>query len=1036
MGKRQWILVVVAVIAGGGIRSRAIASPFAYFNRGLDTGALYVFDTAANSVVASIPIGTQARGVAVNPNGSRVYVTSPDDATLAAIDTFTNSVVATIPVGLGAFGVAVNPASTRAYVTNQFSCSGPPGDSVSVVDTATNTVVAEVSVGTRPKGIVVTPDGTRVYVANNCGDTTCGSCASSTVNTLSVIDTATNTVTETLSGVPNPGGLAIAPDGKRLYVAAALLVAVLDTATNSVIGTVPLPDDVFGIAINPTGTRVYATVQTGPTSVAVIDTSSNTLTATVSLPNSENTSGLSVTPDGTHVYVANTYTNVVSVIDTSSNTLVASVPVGDGIAYAFGEFIGPAFTCGNGIVEPGEQCDDGNLAGGDGCSAACAIETCYHCSGGGAGSCSQSSAGTACADDGNACTDDLCDAAGACTHPNIPAGTICPDDGNVCTDDQCDGGGNCVHTNNAAPCDDGNACTRADACSGGNCVGTDPIDCSVLSQCHGPGTCDQSSGQCAFCPVGYIIGGGGCQKTYSIDASLLDNLSYFCDGTGANRFNGCNGAFGFHWTDAGDASVGPVIAADLRLEAGISCEPRVRTVLLNGNPVGTYGSAGKCSCDSMHEARSLPGIDIGSYLKSGENAILTDDPLDCEGLSEDSDGFYAVVTVTYQEPPAPTLPDGSNCDDGVFCNGDDTCTGGNCTEHSGDPCLSGSECQNTCNESQHTCLSPHGASCADDSNPCTVDQCDGAGVCAHSPGNAGSVCRPAVDACDVPESCTGMDAECPADVNPSCTPLDSRTPTVTVTPTPSASVTDTPTNSAAPTASETATVRPTATPTATSPATVTQTPAAMPTKTQTSVATPTATDTATATPPIPTATDSPAPPTHTPVVGCPPTPAGSCVGSTKSTFTLNHSSNPTRDKLSWKLRSGGTVLPADLGDPTSSADYTLCVYGNSALLFAATMPHGGLWRAKGSPPSGYQYADPLALHDGVTGARVASGTAGRTKAQVAGKGANLPVVSLPLAANQLPVTVQMRNSVTLGCWSGTYSNASKNDAAKLVLKVP
>ena len=30
--------------------------------------------------------------------------------------------------------------------------------------------------------------------------------------------------------------------------------------------------------------------------------------------------------------------------------------------------------CGNGIVEPGEQCDDGNLNDGDGCSSLCLIE--------------------------------------------------------------------------------------------------------------------------------------------------------------------------------------------------------------------------------------------------------------------------------------------------------------------------------------------------------------------------------------------------------------------------------------------------------------------------------------------------------------------------------------------------------------------------------------------------------------------------------------------------------------------------------------
>jgi cysteine-rich repeat protein len=38
-------------------------------------------------------------------------------------------------------------------------------------------------------------------------------------------------------------------------------------------------------------------------------------------------------------------------------------------------------TCGNSIVETGETCDDGNVTAGDGCSAICAVETHYVCSG-------------------------------------------------------------------------------------------------------------------------------------------------------------------------------------------------------------------------------------------------------------------------------------------------------------------------------------------------------------------------------------------------------------------------------------------------------------------------------------------------------------------------------------------------------------------------------------------------------------------------------------------------------------------------------
>ncbi|HLK09779.1 MAG TPA: choice-of-anchor Q domain-containing protein [Candidatus Binatia bacterium] len=40
---------------------------------------------------------------------------------------------------------------------------------------------------------------------------------------------------------------------------------------------------------------------------------------------------------------------------------------------------GAAATCGNGILEPGEQCDDGNTANGDGCSSSCQLESPLSC---------------------------------------------------------------------------------------------------------------------------------------------------------------------------------------------------------------------------------------------------------------------------------------------------------------------------------------------------------------------------------------------------------------------------------------------------------------------------------------------------------------------------------------------------------------------------------------------------------------------------------------------------------------------------------
>jgi cysteine-rich repeat protein len=43
--------------------------------------------------------------------------------------------------------------------------------------------------------------------------------------------------------------------------------------------------------------------------------------------------------------------------------------------------VASGIACGNGIIDIGEQCDDGNVTDGDGCSSSCTTETGFSCSG-------------------------------------------------------------------------------------------------------------------------------------------------------------------------------------------------------------------------------------------------------------------------------------------------------------------------------------------------------------------------------------------------------------------------------------------------------------------------------------------------------------------------------------------------------------------------------------------------------------------------------------------------------------------------------
>ncbi len=209
-------------------------------------------------------------------------------------------------------------AAPSAYVANFAS------NTVSVIDTASNTVTTTIPVETRPFGIAVNPDGSRVYVTNY------GS------NTVSVIDTATNAVTGSAITVgANPRGIAVSPDGSQVYVANEFdnTVSVIDTATNAVTAAISVGSHPYGVAVSPDGSQVYVVNVCASSSscangtVSVIDTATNAVTGSPITVGS-NPFGVAMSPDGSRVYVTNTGNGTVSVIDTATNAVTAVISVG------------------------------------------------------------------------------------------------------------------------------------------------------------------------------------------------------------------------------------------------------------------------------------------------------------------------------------------------------------------------------------------------------------------------------------------------------------------------------------------------------------------------------------------------------------------------------------------------------------------------------------------------------------------------------------------------------------------------------------
>jgi uncharacterized protein (TIGR03437 family) len=288
---------------------------------GADSDNLVVVDTTTRGVFQTITGLHGPVGVAVTPDGKKVYVTNSSSNTLAEVDPVTSKITVTIPVGAMPVGVAVTPDGTRVYVANTNA------NSVSVIDTNANAVIATLDVGVAPFGVATTPDGSKIYVTNLAQ-------ASSSV---SVISTVTNQVTATIRVGTSPRGLAVTPDGSRVYVAnsGSNTVSVLSTATDAVLATVPVglvPDTV---AIVPNGAKVYVTTQLSGT-VSVISTATNTVSSTITLDSRPR--GIAATSDGKQV-VVETYGGLI-LISPQTDTTVANIQVGGALS-SFGAFTGP-----------------------------------------------------------------------------------------------------------------------------------------------------------------------------------------------------------------------------------------------------------------------------------------------------------------------------------------------------------------------------------------------------------------------------------------------------------------------------------------------------------------------------------------------------------------------------------------------------------------------------------------------------------------------------------------------------------------------
>jgi YVTN family beta-propeller protein len=207
-----------------------------------------VVDTEAGQVIANHQIEGTAAGVAVSPDGTRIFVgqIGRDGVGLAMINTFGRTSTIDIASGIDRTvdAVRVSPNGRLVYVGTSDAETGQ----LLVVDAAKGRVVREVPVAAPIRDVAVSRDGALVYVATF--DTHWG-------GSVDIIDTAINEITAKVGIGGAPMQMALSADGARLYIADFEHVAVLCTETNSVIDTLTVTAEPSAVAVSPDSGRLY-----------------------------------------------------------------------------------------------------------------------------------------------------------------------------------------------------------------------------------------------------------------------------------------------------------------------------------------------------------------------------------------------------------------------------------------------------------------------------------------------------------------------------------------------------------------------------------------------------------------------------------------------------------------------------------------------------------------------------------------------------------------------------------------------------------
>jgi DNA-binding beta-propeller fold protein YncE len=214
----------ITLLAGG----TALVTP-----TGPDTNDASIIELSSDRVLAQIPLDVPTFSALTAPDSQTAYL-GTNDGRVLEFDVVSSSVTGSIDLSLPLSRLnhlALNAAGTLLYASS-FTTG-----TISEIDLTSKSVTRLFIVGGQPQGIALSLDGTELFVADESG-----------AGRINIYDLVSQTLQASIlsgatSSIDGPFGLAMSPDGTRVYVSVLNqdgpgLIQVIDVSTRRIEQTI------------------------------------------------------------------------------------------------------------------------------------------------------------------------------------------------------------------------------------------------------------------------------------------------------------------------------------------------------------------------------------------------------------------------------------------------------------------------------------------------------------------------------------------------------------------------------------------------------------------------------------------------------------------------------------------------------------------------------------------------------------------------------------------------------------------------------